>query len=209
MHINGATPTAAPELFSTEGKTRCDAHAGRRAEERRGDGHQSARRRRPRTTSRARRTGRRTRRSATAACSSRRSRAARTPRNPSVMLAAGLLAKKAVERGLNGESGGEDLARAGLARRHRLPQQDRPPDVSRPARFPDRRLRLHHLHRQLAARSIPRSRKPSRRTISSPPACSAATATSRRACIRTSRRTSSCRRRSSSPSPSPAASIST
>ena len=36
----------------------------------------------------------------TAPCSSRRSRVARTPRNPSVMLAAGLLAKKAVEKGL-------------------------------------------------------------------------------------------------------------
>ena len=47
--------------------------------------------------------------------------AARTPRIPSVMLAAGLLAKKAVERGLNVPPVGEDLARAGLARRHRLP----------------------------------------------------------------------------------------
>ncbi len=69
--------------------------------------------------------------------------------------------------------------------------------------FQDRRLRLHHLHRQLRPAPSARSRRPSRRTISSPPACSPATATSRRACTRTSRRTSSCRRRSSSPSPSP------
>ena len=40
--------------------------------------------------------------------------------NPSVMIAAGLLAKKAVERGLTVQAVGEDLARARLARRHRL-----------------------------------------------------------------------------------------
>ena len=38
--------------------------------------------------------------------------------NPSVMLAAGLLAKKAVENGPARPPGGEDVARAGLARRH-------------------------------------------------------------------------------------------
>ena len=40
--------------------------------------------------------------------------------NPSVMLAAGLLAKKAVERGLQAESAGQGLAGAGLARGQRL-----------------------------------------------------------------------------------------
>ena len=35
--------------------------------------------------------------------------------NPSVMLAAGLLAKKAVERGLTVQSDGEEFAGAGLA----------------------------------------------------------------------------------------------
>ena len=44
------------------------------------------------------------------------------------MLAAGLLARKAVERGLTRPAGGEDLARAGLARGHRVPRQDRPAD---------------------------------------------------------------------------------
>ena len=65
------------------------------------------------------------------------------------MLAAGLLAKKAVERGLERRSGGEDFARARLARGHRLPEQDRAADVSRSARLQHRRLRLHDLHRQL------------------------------------------------------------
>ena len=41
--------------------------------------------------------------------------------NPSVMVAAGLLARKAVERGLRVEAVGEDEPRAGLPRRHRLP----------------------------------------------------------------------------------------
>ncbi len=36
--------------------------------------------------------------------------------NPSVMVAAGLLAKKAVERGLTHQALGEDQPRAGLAR---------------------------------------------------------------------------------------------
>jgi aconitate hydratase len=46
--------------------------------------------------------------------------------NPSVMLAAGLLAKKAVEKGPERESRREGLARARIARRHRLPQEDEP-----------------------------------------------------------------------------------
>ena len=41
--------------------------------------------------------------------------------NPSVMIAAGLLAKKAVERGLHGQAVGEDQPRAGLEGRDRLP----------------------------------------------------------------------------------------
>jgi aconitate hydratase len=43
----------------------------------------------------------------------------------------------------------QDLARPGLARRHRLPRGHRPAEGTRPARLRDRRLRLHHLHRQL------------------------------------------------------------
>ena len=52
------------------------------------------------------------RRSATAASSSPRSRAAPTPPIPRVMLAAGLLAKKAVERGLTVGPRGQVVARA-------------------------------------------------------------------------------------------------
>ena len=45
--------------------------------------------------------------------------------NPSVMLAAGLLAKKAVEAGPEGEAAREDLPGARLARRHRIPGEGR------------------------------------------------------------------------------------
>ncbi len=48
-------------------------------------------------------------------------------------------------------SGGENLARAGIARRDRLSGQDRPAKISRPARIQSRRLRLHDLHRQFRA----------------------------------------------------------
>ena len=45
--------------------------------------------------------------------------------NPSVMVGAGLLARNAVERGLDAQALGEDLAGAGLDRRHRLPREGR------------------------------------------------------------------------------------
>ena len=85
------------------------------------------------------------------------------------MLAAGLLAKKAVERGLTVESGGQGLARARLARRQRLSEQDRPAAVSRPARLQSRRLRLHDVHRQFRPAAPRRSRRRSRRTTWSRP----------------------------------------
>ena len=44
---------------------------------------------------------------------------------------------------------GQDLARTRLPRRHRLLQQVRPHPIPRRPPLPDRRLRLHHLHRQL------------------------------------------------------------
>ena len=43
--------------------------------------------------------------------------------NPSVMIGAGLLAKKAVERGPGDQAVGEDLAGAGLEGRHRVPRE--------------------------------------------------------------------------------------
>ncbi len=68
--------------------------------------------------------------------------------NPSVLLAAGLLAKKAVEAGPEGQAAHQDLAGAGLAHRHRIPGQDRSAALPGKARLQRRRLRLHHLHRQ-------------------------------------------------------------
>ena len=45
--------------------------------------------------------------------------------NPPVMVGAGLLAKKAVERGLDAQAVGEDEPRARLEGRHRLLRQGR------------------------------------------------------------------------------------
>ena len=50
--------------------------------------------------------------------------------NPQVMIAAGLVAKKAVERGLHAAPVGEVVARARLARRHRLLRARGPPDAT-------------------------------------------------------------------------------
>ncbi len=197
---SGAPST--PDMFSTDATSAKTHMSGRHAAARRGDDHQSADARCGQRSA-SRPTNRRIPRSAMAACSSPRSLPARIPPTPASCSGAGLLAKKAVEKGLTVNPGGEDFARARLARGHRLPRQDRPRSristrsASRPSATAAR------LASATPARCIPRSRRPSPRTISSPPACSPATATSRRACIRTSRRTSSCRRRSSSPSRSP------
>ena len=69
--------------------------------------------------------------------------------NPSVMVAAGLLAKKAVERGPRPAAVGQVEPRARLEGRHRLLRPGRPDAVPRGARLPHGRLRLHDLHRQL------------------------------------------------------------
>ncbi len=101
--------------------------------------------------------------------------------NPSVLVAAGLLAKKAVEKGLIGTVVGEDFARAGIDGRHRLPHAIGIDAVSREAEVQPRRLRLHHVHRQLrpaAAGSL--GRRSTRKTWWSR-RCSAAIATSKAA----------------------------
>jgi aconitate hydratase len=67
--------------------------------------------------------------------------------NPSVMLAAGLLAKKAVERGNARRSSGENFARAGIARGFRLSNENWTATVSRSAWIQSCRIRLYHLHR--------------------------------------------------------------
>ena len=71
--------------------------------------------------------------------------------NPSVMLGAGLLARRRSARGLQREAVGEDQPRAGLEGGDRLPARSRPARRPRAARLPPGRLRLHDLHRQLRA----------------------------------------------------------
>ena len=102
--------------------------------------------------------------------------------NPSVMIAAGLLARNAVARGLTVAAVGEDVARARLARRHRLLRTRRP--ASTPldaARLRRRRLRLHDVHRQLGAARARDLRGGQRRRPLGVRRCSPATATSRAA----------------------------
>ncbi len=68
--------------------------------------------------------------------------------NPSVMIGAALLAKKAVEKGLTSKPWVKTNMAPGIAGRHRLLQQGRPVAVPGEARLLPGRLRLHHLHRQ-------------------------------------------------------------
>ncbi len=74
--------------------------------------------------------------------------------NPSVMVAAGLLAKKAVEAGLRDQAVGQDQPGAGLACRDRLPRSGRAHAVPGETRVRPGRVRLHHVHREL--RSVAR-----------------------------------------------------
>ena len=69
--------------------------------------------------------------------------------NPSVLVAAGLLAKKAVEKGLTSQAVGQDLAGSGQPGGHRLSRRRRSGYLSGQAGLQSGRLRLHHLHRQL------------------------------------------------------------
>ena len=68
--------------------------------------------------------------------------------NPSVMLAAGLLAKKAVAAGPQDEAMGQDQPGARLEGGHRLPDRSGPDALAGATRLLPGRLRLHHLHRQ-------------------------------------------------------------
>ena len=68
--------------------------------------------------------------------------------NPSLMLGAGLLAKNAVERGLQNQALGKNQFRARLESRHRLHRKSRPVAFAQCAALQSGRLRLHHLHRQ-------------------------------------------------------------
>ena len=68
--------------------------------------------------------------------------------NPSLMLGAGLIAKKAVERGLTQQALGEDQPRARFESRHRLSGRRGPFEISESAWLQPGGLRLHHLHWQ-------------------------------------------------------------
>ena len=69
--------------------------------------------------------------------------------NPSVMLGAALLARNAVNQGLTVKPWVKTTMAPGLAGGHRLLREGRHVAVSREARLPPGRLRLHHLYRQL------------------------------------------------------------
>ena len=77
--------------------------------------------------------------------------------NPSVMVGAGILARNALARGLRSQAVGQDLARARLEGRHRVPRPRRADRAARAARLQPRRLRLHDLHRQLRPAAARRS----------------------------------------------------
>ena len=71
--------------------------------------------------------------------------------NPSVLVAAGLVARKARAQGPAEQAVGQDQPRSGKQGRHGLSEGERPGGGSRCARLRPRRLRLHHLHRQFGA----------------------------------------------------------
>ena len=99
--------------------------------------------------------------------------------NPSVMVGAGILARNARRARPALQALGEDLARAGLEGRHRVPRPRWSHRAARGARLQPRRLRLHHLHRQLRSAARGDLRRPSARPTSRSSRCSRATATSR------------------------------
>ena len=119
--------------------------------------------------------------------------------NPSVLIGAGLLARNAVAKGLKAEAVGQDLAGAGQPGGRRISRQVGPAEGARQARLQPGRLRLHHLHRQFRPAAGGDLEDHQRQGPRSPPPCSPATAISRAASRPTCRRTTSPRRRWSSP----------
>ncbi len=71
--------------------------------------------------------------------------------NPDVMIGAGLVARRARELGLTAEALGQVLIGPRLESRHRVSDQLRPARRPRVPRISHRRLRVHHLHRELWA----------------------------------------------------------
>ena len=89
--------------------------------------------------------------------------------------------------GPHGQAVGEDVDGARLEGRHRLLRAGRPLAVPGEAGLPPRRLRLHHLHRQLRAAGRGDLRRRSTRATSPWSPCCRATGTSRAGSTRTSR----------------------
>lgn len=67
--------------------------------------------------------------------------------NPSVLIAAGLLAKKAVERGLGNQAVGQDVPGSRVEGRHGLLERRRTDPLPRGTGLPPDGLRMHDLHR--------------------------------------------------------------
>ena len=107
--------------------------------------------------------------------------------NPYVMVAAALRGQEGRGEGPDPQAVGQDHPRPRLQGRHRLLRQGRPDPVPRQARLQPRRLRLHHLHRQLRPAAGGGLQGRQRRTTSPSPRCSPATATSRAGSTPTSR----------------------
>ena len=123
--------------------------------------------------------------------------------NPTVMIAAGLLAQEGRREGARPQAVGEDEPRARLAGGDRVPREGGPHAVPRRARLQPRRATAAPRASATAARCQTRSPRPSRTRGSSSPPCCRATATSRDASSRSCAPTTSRRRRSSSPTRSP------
>ena len=104
--------------------------------------------------------------------------------NPSVMLAAGLLAKKAVERGLKVKPWVKTSLAPGSKVVADYYRRGRPHDLPRTAQFPPGGLRLHDLHRQQRSAARRCHRRRCRRRTWWWRRCSAAIATSKAASTR-------------------------
>ena len=107
--------------------------------------------------------------------------------------------QEGTRKGPRSQALGQDQPRTGFAGRHRLSRKERPAGRPRRAGFRPRRLRLHHLHRQLGPARAADLEGRSTATTSLLPRCCRATGTSKAASHLTCAPTSSPRRRWWSP----------
>ena len=99
--------------------------------------------------------------------------------NPDVMVAAGLLARQRPPTRPHSPPLGQDLVRPGVAGGDPLPRRGRPHGRPGGAGLPRRRLRVHHLHRQLGPAARTHRRRHPRPTAWWRPPCCRGTATSK------------------------------